>query len=63
MDSRSKFMARILPFSEQTADRNDVSVMQHIPGIQDIGIQRDTGQPNLDFTIDRQPRPRALAST
>jgi len=35
-----------------------VSAMEHIPGIEDIGIQRDTGQPNLDFTIDRQQAAR-----
>ncbi len=35
-----------------------VAVMEHIPGIQDIGIQRDTGQPNLDLTIDRQTAAR-----
>jgi heavy metal efflux system protein len=37
---------------EQTGDQM-VSVMQHIPGIEDLGIQRDTGQPNLDITVDR----------
>jgi cobalt-zinc-cadmium resistance protein CzcA len=35
-----------------------VAAMEHIPGIQDIGIQRDTGQPNLDFTIDRRSAAR-----
>jgi heavy metal efflux system protein len=35
-----------------------VAAMEHIPGIQDIGIQRDTGQPNLDFTIDRRAAAR-----
>jgi heavy metal efflux system protein len=35
-----------------------VSIMQHIPGIEDLGIQRDTGQPNLDFTIDRKAAAR-----
>jgi heavy metal efflux system protein len=29
------------------------AVMQKIPGVKDLGVQRDTGQPNLDFTIDR----------
>src|SRR4029077_6335832 len=35
-----------------------VAAMEHIPGIQDIGIQRDTGQPNLDLTIDRRAAAR-----
>ena len=42
---------------EQKGDEM-VSVMQHIPGIEDLGIQRDTGQPNLDFTIDRKAAAR-----
>src|SRR5580704_13031447 len=35
-----------------------VSAIGHIPGIEDVGIQRDTGQPNLDFTINRQAAAR-----
>ena len=35
-----------------------VTAMQHIPGIEDLGIQRDTGQPNLDFTVDRKAAAR-----
>jgi cobalt-zinc-cadmium resistance protein CzcA len=35
-----------------------VSVMQHIPGVEDLGIQRDTGQPNLNFTVDRKAAAR-----
>jgi heavy metal efflux system protein len=42
---------------EQKGDEM-VSAMQHIPGIEDLGIQRDTGQPNLDFTIDRKAAAR-----
>src|SRR5579862_5032641 len=42
---------------EQKGDEM-VSAMQHIAGIQDLGIQRDTGQPNLDFTIDRKAAAR-----
>ena len=30
------------------------NVMAQIPGIKDLGLQRDTGQPNLDLTVDRQ---------
>ncbi|HUJ21381.1 MAG TPA: CusA/CzcA family heavy metal efflux RND transporter [Bryobacteraceae bacterium] len=29
------------------------NVMQRIPGITDVKLYRDTGQPNLNFTIDR----------
>ncbi len=28
-------------------------VMAKIDGVQDLGIQRDTGQPNIDLTVDR----------
>jgi cobalt-zinc-cadmium resistance protein CzcA len=42
---------------EQKGDEM-VTAMQHIPGIEDLGIQRDTGQPNLDFTIDRKAAAR-----
>jgi cobalt-zinc-cadmium resistance protein CzcA len=33
-------------------------VMENIPGVQDLGLQRDTGQPNLDLTVDRQAAAR-----
>ena len=42
---------------EQKGDEM-LTAMQHIPGIEDLGIQRDTGQPNLDFTIDRRAAAR-----
>jgi heavy metal efflux system protein len=29
------------------------AVMEKIPGVKDLGVQRDTGQPNLDIAIDR----------
>src|SRR5580700_10938821 len=29
------------------------AVMEKIPGIKDLGVQRDTGQPSLNFTVDR----------
>jgi cobalt-zinc-cadmium resistance protein CzcA len=35
-----------------------VSIMQRIPGVEDLGIQRDTGQPNLNFTVDRKAAAR-----
>jgi heavy metal efflux system protein len=37
---------------EEKADEMKAA-MQSIPGIKDLGVQRDTGQPNLDFAIDR----------
>jgi cobalt-zinc-cadmium resistance protein CzcA len=42
---------------EQIGDEM-VSAMQRIPGIQDLGVQRDTGQPNLDLSIDRKQAAR-----
>ena len=35
-----------------------VDAMQQIAGINDLGVQRDTGQPNLDLTIDRKAAAR-----
>jgi heavy metal efflux system protein len=32
--------------------------MAQIPGIHDLGLQRDTGQPNLDLSVDRQAAAR-----
>ena len=29
-----------------------------IPGVKDIGLYRDLGQPNLDFVVDRQAAAR-----
>jgi cobalt-zinc-cadmium resistance protein CzcA len=34
------------------------NVMSKIDGIKDLGLQRDTGQPNLDLTVDRQAAAR-----
>ena len=34
------------------------NVMGSIGGIKDLGIQRDTGQPNIDLTVDRQAAAR-----
>jgi cobalt-zinc-cadmium resistance protein CzcA len=34
------------------------NVMAQIPGIKDLGLQRDTGQPNLDLTVDRDAAAR-----
>ena len=42
---------------EQKGDEM-VTAMQNIPGINDLGVQRDTGQPNLDLTIDRKAAAR-----
>ena len=33
-------------------------VMANIDGVKDLGIQRDTGQPNIDLTVDRQAAAR-----
>jgi cobalt-zinc-cadmium resistance protein CzcA len=33
-------------------------VMAQIKGVHDLGLQRDTGQPNLDLTVDRQAAAR-----
>jgi len=33
-------------------------VMSQIPGIHDLGLQRDTGEPNLNVTVDRQAAAR-----
>jgi cobalt-zinc-cadmium resistance protein CzcA len=34
------------------------AVMSKIDGVKDLGIQRDTGQPNIDLTVDRQAAAR-----
>jgi cobalt-zinc-cadmium resistance protein CzcA len=34
------------------------NVMAKINGVKDLGIQRDTGQPNIDLTVDRQAAAR-----
>ena len=33
-------------------------VISHVPGIHDLGLQRDTGEPNLNVTVDRQAAAR-----
>src|SRR5579871_3603743 len=38
---------------EEKADEMKTA-MEKVPGISDLGVQRDTGQPNLNITIDRQ---------
>ena len=35
-----------------------VAVMQNVPGIQDLGVFRVVGQPNLNFTVDRKQASR-----
>ncbi|MBZ5654369.1 MAG: CusA/CzcA family heavy metal efflux RND transporter [Acidobacteriia bacterium] len=42
---------------EQTGEEI-AAVMQRVPGITDVKLYRDTGQPNLNFTIDRQQAAR-----
>jgi len=34
------------------------NVMAQVQGIKDLGLQRDTGQPNLDLTVDRRAAAR-----
>jgi heavy metal efflux system protein len=34
------------------------NVMAQIQGVKDLGLQRDTGQPNLDLTVDRRAAAR-----
>src|SRR5579862_9407877 len=48
----AKLFGPDLAVLEEKADEMK-AVMQNIPGIKDLGVQRDTGQPNLDFTVDR----------
>jgi heavy metal efflux system protein len=38
---------------EEKADEMKAA-MEKVPGISDLGVQRDTGQPNLNITVDRQ---------
>jgi cobalt-zinc-cadmium resistance protein CzcA len=35
-----------------------VAQMSTVPGVKDLGLFRDTGQPNLDFVVDRQAAAR-----
>jgi heavy metal efflux system protein len=42
---------------EQTGDEI-AGIMQRVPGIADVKLYRDTGQPNLNFTINRQQAAR-----
>jgi len=42
---------------EQTGDAI-AGIMQRVPGITDVKLYRDTGQPNLNFTINRQQAAR-----
>ena len=42
---------------EQKADQI-VSVMQQVPGIEDLGVFRALGQPNIDFEVNREQAAR-----
>jgi cobalt-zinc-cadmium resistance protein CzcA len=46
-----------LKLLEDTGDRI-INVMRRIPGIQDLGLFRVIGQPNLDLEVDRQQAAR-----
>jgi cobalt-zinc-cadmium resistance protein CzcA len=37
---------------EEKADEMKAA-MEKVPGVRDLGVQRDTGQPNLNITVDR----------
>jgi heavy metal efflux system protein len=47
---------------EDTGERI-VNVMRTIPGIQDLGLFRVLGQPNLNFTVDREAAARYQINT
>jgi cobalt-zinc-cadmium resistance protein CzcA len=47
---------------EDTGDRI-VNVMRTVPGIQDLGLFRVVGQPNLNFTVDRDAAARYQINT
>jgi cobalt-zinc-cadmium resistance protein CzcA len=49
-----------LKLLEQKSDQIE-GIMSQIPGVQDLGIFRVIGQPNLNYVVDRQPL-RATAS-
>src|SRR5580658_7699091 len=49
----AKLFGPDLTVLERKADEMK-AVMEKVPGISDLGVQRDTGQPNLNITVDRQ---------
>ena len=51
------FTGRTWTFSRKRA-KQIKDVMAKIDGVKDLGIQRDTGQPNIDLTVDRQAAAR-----
>jgi cobalt-zinc-cadmium resistance protein CzcA len=48
----AKLFGPDLTVLERKADEMK-AVMEKVPGISDLGVQRDTGQPNLDIAVDR----------
>ncbi len=50
-------MERIWKSLEEKGDEI-VSVMRKVPGIEDLGLFRVLGQPNLNITVDRQQAAR-----
>ncbi len=52
-----KVFGNDLRLIEQKGDEI-ADIMQRVPGITDVKLYRDTGQPNLNFTIDRQQAAR-----
>src|SRR3984885_2803879 len=49
----AKLFGPDLTVLEEKADEMKAA-MEKVPGISDLGVQRDTGQPNLNITVDRQ---------
>src|ERR1700733_2260665 len=48
----AKLFGPDLTVLEEKADEMKTA-MEKVPGISDLGVQRDTGQPNLNITVDR----------
>jgi cobalt-zinc-cadmium resistance protein CzcA len=53
----AKIYGKDLKLLEQKGDEI-VEIMRHIPGIEDLGLFRVVGQPNLNFAVDRQQAAR-----
>src|ERR1700735_282206 len=49
----AKLFGPDLTVLEEKADEMKTA-MEKVPGISDLGVQRDTGQPSLNITVDRQ---------
>jgi cobalt-zinc-cadmium resistance protein CzcA len=59
--TKGELAVKVLGTDLKTLDQKGqeiVDVMSRIPGITDLGVFRLIGQPNLDFTVDRQQASR-----